>query len=381
MTRNVIATVLGEGDYLPHGPFAINLPFSGLATHLGTIPFPAGESQGVLFAVITTVGGFRIAGNCQSSARPIVEWTQATGWQDTIYAPMGNKPCIYDNYGRLVVNDGSAGSQGYRYVTPDNRLMTGDETVGPLYHVSKWTDLSLLQDRTMVIGQAHWTNAVVMWDGEQHRLIESVAGSWITAHRSGELCSITYATDTYAVLLLATEAELRTFPVIEGPEVEPPPSTEPPPVTEPEPPEPEPEPEPEPQPPEEPLVQKIYAKYGEYYTGCSPDPVKKSGKAKSGDTAYPVYWNREGMPNTGGAWEELELTEHEEGLFDARYISADRQLSMDDDGNLQTREAGVFGAWEQFYATTQPDGVSVLYRKDGTGNVVPNTVLTVEPAA
>jgi hypothetical protein len=90
-----------------------------------------------------------------------------------------------------------------------------------------------------------------------------------------------------------------------------------------------------------------------------------------GDAQYPVYADRDVV----GSWEELELTPHDGGRFDARFLVADRQLSFTPSG-LETRAAGAIGSWELPYATDQPDGSALLYRfNDGSGLVA---VLTIE---
>ena len=74
-----------------------------------------------------------------------------------------------------------------------------------------------------------------------------------------------------------------------------------------------------------------------------------------------VYSNRDAL----GGWETIELTALNDGLFSGRFVDADKQLSIQPDGSLQTRPAGTVGAWEKFYATDQPDGASLVYRKEG----------------
>lgn len=247
MTRTLVSSTLGEGDYLPTGEFAVNRPNDGVATHLGMLPFPPGETGGLLFPVITNVGGFKIAGQCNSTVRGAAVWYSGA-WHDDVRLPVGTKPCIWDNFGALVVNDGSAGSQGYRYVTPANVIKTGDQTYAALNGINEWTDLSITQDRSLMVGQANWTYAVILWDGTHHRLIEAVNGRFVTAHRSGDLVSLTYMTPGAAVLLSATVAELLTLPIYEPQPIPPDP------IPTPEPPEPIPTPEPEPEPEPPPSV-------------------------------------------------------------------------------------------------------------------------------
>lgn len=71
-----------------------------------------------------------------------------------------------------------------------------------------------------------------------------------------------------------------------------------------------------------------------------------------------VYADRD----AGAAWEEVELTPLGDGEFGARLVAADRQLSIQPDGSLETREAGTLGAYERLRATSQPEGLNLLYR-------------------
>jgi hypothetical protein len=105
--------------------------------------------------------------------------------------------------------------------------------------------------------------------------------------------------------------------------------------------------------------------------------LKSAGKYVGVEPSTPevVYANREHP----GAWEEVELTDHGGGLFDARFVSADRVLSIQPDGKLETRKAGTFDAYEQVRATTQPEGLDILYRASELG--VLDTPLTIEAIA
>lgn len=105
--------------------------------------------------------------------------------------------------------------------------------------------------------------------------------------------------------------------------------------------------------------------------GIEPSPIA----GKSGDEAWPVYSNRD----TIGPWEEVELTRHNDGSFDARFLSSNRQLSINPQGGLESREAGQTGGWESFYATEQPEGTNFLYRHDDVA-LLP-VVLSIEEAA
>jgi len=126
--------------------------------------------------------------------------------------------------------------------------------------------------------------------------------------------------------------------------------------------------EPAPEPPEGGAM-AVYLKCGHFYTGVDPTPVL----GMDADAQFPVYADRE----QGGVWEEVTLTPHDDGGFDVLYVAANRTLSIQPDGTLETREAGTYGGYEAVYATTQPDGASILYRRD-EDVVIPCNILTIE---
>jgi hypothetical protein len=104
---------------------------------------------------------------------------------------------------------------------------------------------------------------------------------------------------------------------------------------------------------------KVYLKKSGKYVGCAPNSEE-------------VYADRQ----HGGAWEEVEL-EKKGDRFIANLVAAQRVLSLEPNGTLSTRPAGTSGAYEQMYATTQPDGSNLLYRFHD-GNILP--VLQIESA-
>lgn len=116
---------------------------------------------------------------------------------------------------------------------------------------------------------------------------------------------------------------------------------------------------------------KIYLKLAGDYLGLSPEG--RSDRSIQGDAKFEPYADR----HAGGPWEELELTQHEGGKFDARFIAANRQLSYNH--LLESRVAGTVSEWETFYATTQPEGTNFLYRIDEHGNII-GSVFTIEEA-
>jgi hypothetical protein len=230
MNRWTIASSLGEGDYLPSGEYAVNVTGQFLQTHLGTIPFPPGETSALLFPVITRGSAaqpeFAIAGQRASTdTHGAAVWRKSTGWTEDPRLPVGTKPCIFDNLGDLIVNNGAAGAQGYRYVTPQNVVMTGDQTTGPLNGVYEWTDLSLAQDRSFLVGWNAWSPAAIVWDGKHHRLIEVGDAKFLTAHRVGDLVTVTMVKTGYASMIEGTVEEFLALPIYEQPTTPPPDST------------------------------------------------------------------------------------------------------------------------------------------------------------
>jgi hypothetical protein len=79
-----------------------------------------------------------------------------------------------------------------------------------------------------------------------------------------------------------------------------------------------------------------------------------------------VYADR----RVGNGWEEVRLTPHDDGLYDALFVASNLQLSIQPNGTLATRPAGTYAEYEQFLLTATADG---LYRPG-----VPGTVLTLE---
>lgn len=95
------------------------------------------------------------------------------------------------------------------------------------------------------------------------------------------------------------------------------------------------------------MTYPVYATWNGRYIGVDPS-----------DPARFVYTDRA----SGGAWEELELTKHDDGRFDIRFVAADLTLAIEPSGHLTTRPKGTYGSYEQLYACNQPEGYSILYR-------------------
>ncbi|HAM23208.1 MAG TPA: hypothetical protein DCQ04_13260, partial [Actinobacteria bacterium] len=123
------------------GEFAcIRFDSTVVETHLGLFTAP----ERILFPRITTVGGFKMAGQGNQTDRAI-EWTQAGGWHTYAFKACGVSPVIYDATGRLLASDCGVGigSQGFRFISPSGSLVTGDASYQPSDGIElyEWTDL------------------------------------------------------------------------------------------------------------------------------------------------------------------------------------------------------------------------------------------------
>lgn len=105
--------------------------------------------------------------------------------------------------------------------------------------------------------------------------------------------------------------------------------------------------------------------------------VKAAGKYVGADPAHGERPYRDRV--AGGGWEEVELQLQPGDHFLARLVAANRVLSIQPDGRLETRPAGTAGAYELLRATTQPEGLNLLYREaDGAIVGVPFTIEEVQ---
>jgi hypothetical protein len=92
------------------------------------------------------------------------------------------------------------------------------------------------------------------------------------------------------------------------------------------------------------------------YARVNPTPVP----GKTGDARWPVRFD---APEAG-AHETCELTQITDKFF-VRFIEANRTLTLLPDGQVETRVAGTQDEWESLFATEQPDGPFLLYRRNG----------------
>jgi hypothetical protein len=217
------------GELLPSGEYIINVRGSGMLTHLGTVEFPAGESAGVLFPRCTIVGGFKFAGQRNSTISRAAEFVGGR-WvsRDDLPYPTTNWPVIYDRLGQLHSNPvGGVGSQGYRYVTPANVIISGDATYGQRNGLNEYTDIG----DGVLVGQSSVSFDALVFDGSTLRVLETGNRRFIVANRDGETVTIAMSDPSGVIFLQTTMSELRALPVFTSPTAPPPtPPAVPPPV-------------------------------------------------------------------------------------------------------------------------------------------------------
>lgn len=216
-------------DATPEGAFVVLYERQYFETHKGRVKLPPIDTFGPMFAALSD-DGQRFAGQVHDVVDTVSEW-DGVEWATFHAVCPGVLPIIYDHNGVRHINDGSNGSQGFRYVTSSNVLVTGDFTHNNLVDgLIDWTDLSVAQDRSIVIGQATFAfGAFVRIDGVM-RVLDTRDSQFIRARRSGNRVSIAYQTPGEAVIVQTTIDELRALPVYgssQPPIVVPPPSLPP----------------------------------------------------------------------------------------------------------------------------------------------------------
>jgi hypothetical protein len=162
-----------------------------------------------------------------------LESDHAWEWDGTQFVDHGvahgvNAVC-YDDLGHLHVNDGSAGSQGYRFWSYDEqRLLTGDETYNgsTTNGLAEWT-----RHGDVTVGQSYVAGdaATVLHDGVR-RILEPGHCRFIQFHRVGSQCVVACwkMQENAAVLIWFDVSEIASLP-LEQPAAPPPPLPPPPP--------------------------------------------------------------------------------------------------------------------------------------------------------
>lgn len=222
-------------DALPNGNYVATWRDGRIEANGSAIGPPPNGAILPLYPRLRTGAVLEFAGQeWQAHDRALV-WHALTGWTVDDRVACGVSPCIYDHDGTLHVNVGcAAGSQGWRYVTEDNQLITGDATYGPTaaWRLWEWTQL----DTDLVIGQGE-NGGCLVWDrGQMRYLIAESAGvpRFIRAVRDGDDVSVAYwgQSGVPSAAHWLTVAELRALPLAGTPAPTPPlPPTPEPPMT------------------------------------------------------------------------------------------------------------------------------------------------------
>lgn len=181
-------------DALPDGRYVVLRLDGSMTTEVGDVP-PPPAGRAALFPRLNAVAArTQFAGQAWESYATLIctdgAWTDGPN-------PCGVSPVIYDNHGVLHISDCSIGSQGWRYCTPDNVLVTGDATYGPSADAPRlyeWTDLG-----PFVIGQGD-QGGVWLWDkaAQVHRVLVDGPAScrFIRAHLDGDRVSVAFWGET-----------------------------------------------------------------------------------------------------------------------------------------------------------------------------------------
>jgi hypothetical protein len=240
-------------DALPTGEYCVLVKGAGIIdTHLGPLALPSREPSAVLFLTISNAGGFKFAGQAQSSTDPAAyEYLQGTGWRAFPPPACGTNPLIYDNAGVLHRSDCSIGSQGFRYVDESGNLVTGDQSIFrdvlPGVRLHEFTVID-----NLLVGQGQ-EGGVLVWDGGALRILHPGNCFNIRVRRVGNSVSIafyTVAADGLSAHIYTGQLdELRALPLVPVDTPNPAPAPPPPaPVPSPVPSQPEPQPMPTPSP-------------------------------------------------------------------------------------------------------------------------------------
>lgn len=161
-------------DALPSGEHACLVPhLRQVDTHAGPVPCPEGDEP--LWIVTTNLPVFRFMGQAHASRRSL-EWTAGGTWA-TLSEACGVWALIYGPRGEVHISDCAppVGSQGWRYVAPNGRLVPGDATIAAVHGLNEWTDLSLAQDGSVLGGQGHEGEGACVWADGHLRLLHGGA--------------------------------------------------------------------------------------------------------------------------------------------------------------------------------------------------------------
>ncbi len=225
-------TIIDGGSYgeaLPSGAYAVLRPGRDILTDKGPIALPPEEvstgGRGPLYLRISDVAGWQMAGQSQSLVGK--SWHYVNGqWVTVSNGAHGVSGLIFDNFGALKFSSPQYGSQGFRYVDPQNRLITGDAT----YHDTARRIWEYTTFGDVTIGQG--ATGCLLLRGTQRKLLSTGEARFVRFNRTGNRCAVTVVQLALKRTLLFwfDTSEIDVLP--DEPSVQPPP---PPPPPEPEP--------------------------------------------------------------------------------------------------------------------------------------------------
>ena len=207
-------------DALPNGNYVATWRDGRIESNGSAVPPPPNGAILPLYVRLRNTAVVQFTGQEWQASDRALTWNQLNGWTVDDRVACGVSPCIYDNDGTLHVNVGCAvGSQGWRYVSADNTLVTGDATYSPTAQWALWEWTQLEPD--LVIGQGA-DGGCLVWDrGQMRYLIAESAGvcRFIRAVRDGENVSVAYwgETGVPSAAYWLTMTELRSLPLVPPP--------------------------------------------------------------------------------------------------------------------------------------------------------------------
>jgi hypothetical protein len=216
-----MALATGEYAAMLADPRALHLE-----THLGLIPTkpaPDGTSTNPLYLDITTVGGFKIAGQATNGEAlgPAIEYVQGSGWRGYPQVPSGGggKPCLYTRDGQLHIAtaDLQVGAGAWRCEDPDRDgvLISGDATYASNFGLWEYTPLG----DGYFVGLCSVELGAAFYNANTKTLRVIIGGDVLAVrgHRDRATdrvaVSVTMRGTLGAAVLFATIAELEQFPV------------------------------------------------------------------------------------------------------------------------------------------------------------------------
>ena len=209
---------------LPSNAYAVLYPGSHIESSWGQIALPGFDI--IEFDIATAHGG-KLAGKAQREPhdphRGTWMYHVAMGeWEHVSLHAHGTYPCLFTADGTLALADPTHnGSQGWRYVAEDGRLVTGDDTLNAQRRVGLELGLSDLWEYShfagVTIGQGDPPMGChVLIDGTR-RMLEPGETSFIRVKYADGIwaVSMTKLAERQSVIRWLTRAELSMLPTLQ----------------------------------------------------------------------------------------------------------------------------------------------------------------------